>query len=256
VLNVVDFGAFVDIGLRDSGLVHVSQLANRYIRDPHEVAAVGDIVKVWVLEIDKTRRRVSLTMIPPGSKRQEAGGRSHGGRSQGEKPDGPRIGGPHTDGQQGGQRPPRRGARPARPSGAPAGEPAMAGGAIAAGSVSTEGSTSTAAATSDAPSPGSIAARSGSGSPPRPPHGKRPYGPPQGRPSRGSDRASDRGSDQGKPAFRPPPKPKPKPLIPITDAMKKGKEPLRTFGDLKQFFEIKTETPPETPDGEEKKADA
>ena len=67
VLNVVDFGAFVDIGLHDSGLVHVSQLANRYVRDPHEVVSVGDIVKVWVLEIDKSRRRVSLTMIAPGS---------------------------------------------------------------------------------------------------------------------------------------------------------------------------------------------
>src|SRR5205807_1745175 len=57
VLNVVDFGAFVDIGLHDSGLVHISQLANKYVRDPHEVVAVGGIVKVWVLEIDKTRRR-------------------------------------------------------------------------------------------------------------------------------------------------------------------------------------------------------
>src|SRR5262249_61835134 len=46
VLNVVDFGAFVDIGLHDTGLVHISQLANRYVRDPHDVVSVGDIVKV------------------------------------------------------------------------------------------------------------------------------------------------------------------------------------------------------------------
>ncbi len=71
VLNVVDFGAFVDIGLHDSGLVHVSQLANRYVQDPHDVVSVGDIVKVWVMEIDKTRRRVSLTMIAPGTPRHE-----------------------------------------------------------------------------------------------------------------------------------------------------------------------------------------
>ena len=70
VLNVVDFGAFVDIGLHDTGLVHISQLANRYVRDPHDVVSVGDIVKVWVHEIDKTRRRVSLTMIPPGTERE------------------------------------------------------------------------------------------------------------------------------------------------------------------------------------------
>ncbi len=49
VLNVVDFGAFVDIGLKDSGLVHISQIANRYIKSPYEVVAVSDVVKVWVL---------------------------------------------------------------------------------------------------------------------------------------------------------------------------------------------------------------
>ena len=70
VLNVVDFGAFVDIGMHDSGLVHVSQLADRFVRDPHDMVAVGDIVKVWVVEVDKQRRRVSLTMIPPGQKRR------------------------------------------------------------------------------------------------------------------------------------------------------------------------------------------
>ena len=68
VLNVVDFGAFVDIGMHDSGLVHVSQLADKFVRDSHEVVAVGDIVKVWVVGVDKERRRVSLTMIAPGPK--------------------------------------------------------------------------------------------------------------------------------------------------------------------------------------------
>ena len=69
VLNVVDFGCFVDIGMHDSGLVHVSRLADKFVRDPHDVVAVGDIVKVWVMEIDKERRRVSLTMVRPGSER-------------------------------------------------------------------------------------------------------------------------------------------------------------------------------------------
>jgi uncharacterized protein len=70
VLNVVDFGAFVDIGLKDSGLVHISQMANRYIKSPYEVVAVGDVVTVWVLTVDKERRRVSLTMIKPGTERK------------------------------------------------------------------------------------------------------------------------------------------------------------------------------------------
>ena len=79
VLNVVDFGCFVDIGMHDSGLVHVSRLADRFIRDPHEVVAVGDIVKVWVMEVDKERRRVSLTMVRPGSERPRRPARGEGG---------------------------------------------------------------------------------------------------------------------------------------------------------------------------------
>jgi uncharacterized protein len=66
VLNVVDFGAFVDVGLKDSGLVHISQLANRFVKSPHEIVSVGDVVTVWVLNVDLARRRVSLTMLPPG----------------------------------------------------------------------------------------------------------------------------------------------------------------------------------------------
>jgi protein Tex len=69
VLNVVDFGAFVDVGLSDSGLVHISQLSVGYVRDPHDVVAVGDQVRVWVSAIDKDRRRVALTMIAPGTER-------------------------------------------------------------------------------------------------------------------------------------------------------------------------------------------
>lgn len=71
VLNVVDFGVFVDIGLKDSGLVHISQMSRNYVRSPHDVAAVGDIVTVWVLQIESERRRVSLTMVNPASPVQQ-----------------------------------------------------------------------------------------------------------------------------------------------------------------------------------------
>lgn len=70
VQNVVDFGAFIDIGLKDSGLVHISQLANRFIKSPYDLVAVGDVVTVWVINIDQDRKRVSLTMIPPGTERK------------------------------------------------------------------------------------------------------------------------------------------------------------------------------------------
>ncbi len=90
VLNVVDFGCFVDIGMHDSGLVHVSRLADRFIRDPHEVVAVGDVVHVWVMEVDKERRRVSLTMVRPGSERPRRPPRGEGGADQAPAEDGQR----------------------------------------------------------------------------------------------------------------------------------------------------------------------
>jgi len=65
VLNVVDFGAFVDVGLKDSALVHISQMANRFVKSPHEVVAVGDAVRTWVLSVDRERRRIGLSMISP-----------------------------------------------------------------------------------------------------------------------------------------------------------------------------------------------
>jgi uncharacterized protein len=62
VTNVANFGAFVDIGVHQDGLVHVSQLADRFVKDPREVVKAGDIVKVKVLEVDLSRRRIALTM--------------------------------------------------------------------------------------------------------------------------------------------------------------------------------------------------
>ncbi|MDR1515595.1 MAG: helix-hairpin-helix domain-containing protein [Synergistaceae bacterium] len=63
VRNVVDFGAFVDIGVKQDGLVHVSKMADRFIKHPGEVVAVGDTVKVWVGSIDKERGKIGLTMV-------------------------------------------------------------------------------------------------------------------------------------------------------------------------------------------------
>src|SRR5205085_1734109 len=142
VLNVVDFGAFVDIGLKDSGLVHISQMANRYIKNPYDVAAVGDVVTVWVLGVDQERRRVSLTMIRPGTERKPPEKRSapqaresqqqpqHGGRPpRGRRPPpgkqraggpprpAPAAAGPHGTGQPAAARqagPPPRPGKPQR----------------------------------------------------------------------------------------------------------------------------------------------
>ncbi|HEX5443016.1 MAG TPA: S1 RNA-binding domain-containing protein, partial [Pirellulales bacterium] len=162
VLNVVDFGAFVDIGLKDSGLVHISQLANRYVQDAHEVVSVGDIVRVWVREVDKERRRVSLTMMAPGSRRASE---ARGGEGKREA----------------------RAPRPAKPQ-APA----------------------------------------GAAPPARKQHEQH-----------GGGRRSGQHGKKPKYQKPPAPKPKPRPAAPLSKDMIEGKAPLRTFGDLQQFWTLK-----------------
>jgi uncharacterized protein len=163
VLNVVDFGAFVDIGLHDSGLVHLSQLSSQYVRDPHDFVSVGQIVSVWVLELDKARRRVSLTMIPP-AERERQQRLEEARREQKE-------------------RKARRAEQPQQ----------------------------TAQPTER---------------PPRPP-----------RPQRQRDQRHERSARQPEPRVY---VSKPKaPPAEISKEMRDGKEPLRTFGDLMQFFEKK-----------------
>jgi uncharacterized protein len=205
VLNVVDFGAFVDIGLHDTGLVHVSHLANRYVRDPHDVVSVGDIVKVWVHEIDKARRRVSLTMIAPGSQRERS-------PEQASRP--PR---PGKEKNKGGGRRRRDGAANRTPSGPNQPQPAPSAPVVQVPA---------------APPPVDRT--------PRPPSRK-----PQrfGRPGPGNKR-TDRPAavaEAAAPATATTTKknrvvPEPK----LTEKMREGKEPLRTFGDLLQLLSEKT----------------
>jgi len=81
VTNVAAFGAFVDIGVHQDGLVHVSQLADRFVKDPHEVVKAGDVVKVRVTEVDPARKRIGLTM------RKEAGApKPHASQAPAPKP--------------------------------------------------------------------------------------------------------------------------------------------------------------------------
>jgi uncharacterized protein len=214
VLNVVDFGAFVDIGLHDSGLVHISQLSSRYVRDPHDVVSVGEIVRVWVLELDKARRRVALTMISPAERARQQAAAEQRKEGRGQRPEGgPRSG-----------RGPRRGGQQRRE-----GEPSQAAGAAQAGGPGPGGQARPAVAR---PAAGAVA----------PPAGGRPGGsrPPQRR----------GGRDERQPReYRPrvyEAKQK-KEQKPLTEAMRKGQEPLRTFGDLKQFLTRSEEPPAEQP---------
>lgn len=205
VLNVVDFGAFVDIGLKDSGLVHISQMANRYIKSPHEVVAVGDVVKVWVLGIEKDRRRVSLSMVDPVVKAQSKA-EEEARREETRKRDEARREQRKAEAE-------RRTAERQRSGPAPAGQPGAPAGAPRGGQQGGGG-------------------QGGGG---------RRFG---GRDDRrggggGGDRGRGGSPRGGGQSFVPQQRPQPKaPAPPITDGMKKGKEPLRTFGDLMQLLEL------------------
>ena len=251
VLNVVDFGAFVDIGLKDSGLVHISQLANRYVKSPHDVVSVGDVVTVWVMGVDQERKRVSLTMVKPGTERQRAQGpgsrRGGGGDREGEgRGQGRRAG-----------RARGRLARPARRSTAPpVGAPSVA--------VLAEAPARRPDRDRDRGAP----PHSGGGPRSGPPRGRPPGSDSAARPWRGSLAANPRaarsiwprrtrrsipfrpqpagstGSRAGPATPRRPSRPAPPPPPLSKDALA-GNVPLRTFGQLKQLWEARTEGPDE-----------
>ncbi|MFP5068245.1 Tex family protein [Pseudonocardia nantongensis] len=110
VTNVAAFGAFVDVGVHQDGLVHVSAMSKDFVSDPRDVAKSGDVVKVKVLEIDEARKRISLTLRlddEPGGEKQRGGGQGSGGQGGergGKGGGGPRGGRPQNDRGQGGPR--------------------------------------------------------------------------------------------------------------------------------------------------------
>ena len=69
VRNVIDFGAFVDIGVHQDGLVHLSEITDRFIKHPSDVLKVGQVVKVWVKDVDVKKKRIGLTMRDPARKK-------------------------------------------------------------------------------------------------------------------------------------------------------------------------------------------
>ena len=108
VTNVAAFGAFVDIGVHQDGLVHVSQLADRFVKDPHEVVKAGDVVKVRVTEVDVPRKRIGLSMKKDGGASdrgaQRGGARpERSDRGPGRPPKGPKGGSAPKQPQGGGQ---------------------------------------------------------------------------------------------------------------------------------------------------------
>ncbi len=255
VLNVVDFGAFVDIGLKDSGLVHISQLANRYVKSPHDVVSVGDVVTVWVMGVDHERKRVSLTMVKPGTERQR-GPQGNPRRGDGEAKD--REGRGQGQGRKGGGPGGPGGNRPLRPTvsaltSPPVGAPSVA--ALAEPHPRRQdrersgpsGGSHSSDSRGHAPGTQSGPALNEGGSHR---HG---YGPGPGPPGRGGHRGPHPGRGPGRPdrhdagpGQRPPSRPhRPSPPPPpLSEEARAGKTPLRTFGQLKQLWETRSDLPP------------
>jgi uncharacterized protein len=242
VLNVVDFGAFIDIGLKDSGLVHISQLANRYIKSPHDVVSVGDVVTAWVIGVDNERKRVSLTMVKPGTERPRTErGNAGGGRgrpsAQGQAPQGDRRGGQAP----GGGRPPRQGTPPSPQLQAPPAGSPPAG--VGAGQGQGQGDSGPRRPMDRGPSrgPGGFGGgRPGGGGPP----GR--GGPRQGGPGGASGRF-ERAAQAPRPQMPiKPAKPAPPPPPLSKDALS-GSVPLRSFGQLKQLWQAKVDEPGDEP---------
>jgi uncharacterized protein len=149
--------------------VHISQLSPRYVRDPHDVVSVGEVVRVWVLELDKARRRVALTMLTPDERQRQQQIAEQRKEGRGRRPDRSGRDQPAGDRPRAASPPPRAGDRPP---------------------------------------------------PARPPRRR-------GKQHTGKPREPQPRVYEAKPA---------KEAKPLTKAMKEGREPLRTFGDLAQFL--------------------
>ncbi len=225
VLNVVDFGVFVDIGIGESGLVHISNLAREYVRDPHQYYGVGDIIDVWVQSIDRKRGRVSLTAIDPQSPANpEPDSRNHSRPNKvarqeavnrdarveaGHPPAAPR---PKTAG-------PRTTASP--PSGQKTPHQRFSGQRPAGQRPSAQGSSGQGSSGQRSSSHGS-SGQSGTG-------------------RESSSRRSDRPKARQRPTGHFGRKPN-HPATPLTEGMVQGTEPLRSFSDLFQFAKLAPKT--------------
>lgn len=218
VQNVVDFGAFVDVGLKDSGLVHISQLANKFIKSPYDIVSVGDIVTVWVMAVDMERKRVSLTMIAPGTERRQPEQRRPFGQGQNQE----QGGRPPFNREQRSDRPPQGDRRPMPPRQEGGGQ--QQGG----GRFDQRGQQGRPAGRFGGGPGGAQGGRFGGGNRRQQPR---------------QDGSDPRDSSPPQPP-RPPIKKREKPKPKLTEAALAGKAPLRTFGELKALFETKKEDEP------------
>ncbi|MCL2742437.1 MAG: helix-hairpin-helix domain-containing protein [Planctomycetaceae bacterium] len=194
VSGVVNFGVFVDVGLRESGLVHISRMCNHFIRDANDFISAGTNVKVWVTEVDAEKKRFTLTMLPPGTERRQDKRQEHGEQSEqdGRPPREPREQRERQYDRQDDIPSDRRDDRPKRET------------------------------------------RDNRGF-------RRTENKSEGEQQDRTEHRDDRRGGRDRKSFDRPAKtyiapPQEKKLKPISEDMKKGKEPMRSFGDLAQFL--------------------
>lgn len=221
IVGLADFGAFADLGIDCQGLIHVSRLAPGYVEDPHQFVQIGDLIRVWVVSIDRDKKRISLSAIAPGTEaaqtrppRGEGENRQGGGRGQGQGQRPPRGGqGGDNRGPRGRESGPREGASAPREGGQ-------------RGSGPRDGGNRGGGPRNDGYRGGGAGRGRGPGKPRR------------------NDESTTIETEEVRPVNKPkvdrPSKPAPK----LTEAMQKGREPLRSFSDLMQFYQTQKDPQP------------
>ena len=209
VIGVADFGAFADLGPDCSGLIHVSRLSPNFVEDPHQVVQVGDLIQVWVVDVDAAKKRVALSALPPGMQQR------------------PRREREGAETQEGGRRDSRgpRGGRPAEGQGQGHGQSQGHGQGGRRGDQRRDDGR-----------------RDQRGGKPGQGRGGQRRGDFRGGRNRRDDSDTTEVMAERKVKID-----APKPIQPISDAMQKGKEPLRSFSDLMQFYQVKREPGSEGP---------
>ena len=231
IVGLADFGAFADLGIDCQGLIHVSRLAPGYVEDPHQFVQIGDLIRVWVVSIDRDKKRISLSAIAPGteiSQQRAPRGQMNDDRAQagrGGNTRAPRGGAPAGD-----SRGPRRAEGGSRDGGPRFSGPRDGG--------NRDGGNRDGGNRGGPPRSGG----SGRGDNYRG-SGGRGRGP--DRSNRADEQSADRQETQSisKPKVDRPSKPAPK----LTEAMQKGREPLRSFSDLMQFYQTQKDPAPVPP---------
>ncbi len=236
VVGVADFGVFVELGPDCSGLIHISRLASDFVEDPHMFVQIGDVIPVWVVQVDEKRKRVAVNAISPGSAERK--------RETNDERSGDRDSSPanrNSSDRNSGQRPARgnerndRGASGQAPRGAAPSNASSRSGTPHSGSPRSGAPRSGAPRSNDSGSGGRDQGQRRGGQ-------ERGRGNFAGKGNANRDRNEGQASENQSANRKPLRIDKPQPQTPITEAMQQGKEPLRSFGDLMQFMQ-KSKTP-------------